>query len=98
MKAKIWTDERMIPYVDIPVDSYKELLQECGFNVLHTLSHYFLPQGETFLYLLSESHFALHSFPEHDKLFLQLSSCNKSMFIRYKRKIKPFIRKWENSK
>lgn len=94
MKAKIWTDEKMVPYTEIPVDAIKGLLEECGFTVLHTLSHYFLPQGETFLYLLSESHFALHSFPEEDKMFIQLSSCNKLMFLLYKRKIKAFLNKW----
>ena len=59
------------------------MLEEAGFNVLDVLEHYFKPQGYTALYLLSESHFAVHTFPEFGKTYIELSSCNLEYYQRF---------------
>jgi S-adenosylmethionine/arginine decarboxylase-like enzyme len=38
------------------------------------------PQGYTCLYLLAESHFAIHTWPEEQTTYVELSSCNRDFF------------------
>lgn len=57
-------------------------LRRAGFKVLDVLEHRFQPQGYTALYLLAESHFALHTFPECGRTYYEISSCNKQYFLR----------------
>lgn len=44
--------------------------------MLAVSEHHFSPQGYTCLWLLAESHLALHSFPEEAHTYIELSSCN----------------------
>lgn len=59
-------------------------LCKCGFNVLKKCEHYFQPQGYTGLWLLSESHFAIHSFPEENKIYMEMTSCVDAPFYKMK--------------
>lgn len=59
---------------------YMEILNKAGFGVLQLVEHHFQPHGYTMLVLLSESHFAIHTFPEHQQSYLELSSCIKKQF------------------
>ena len=47
-----------------------------GFTVLHTYVHPFSPQGVTGTAVLAESHIALHSWPEHGSLFVDMATCS----------------------
>lgn len=84
MLAKIWnfrgwtaqTDERTL------TDLCGPALRAAGFHVLGEIEHRFQPQGYTKLYLLGESHFAIHTFPECGQSYIELSSCNEAMFER----------------
>ncbi|MCH2225233.1 MAG: S-adenosylmethionine decarboxylase [Crocinitomicaceae bacterium] len=51
------------------------LLEESEFTVLSFIDHHFNPQGYTCLWLLSESHLAVHTYPEHSKSYVELTSC-----------------------
>lgn len=91
MEAKIWNLKEWIKETD-PAQLcaiFDAMIAEAGFTVLDTLEYHFTPQGYTKLYLLCESHFAIHTFPEHNKTYIELSSCNKSMQTRF---IKAFER------
>ncbi len=46
-----------------------------GYRVLGRLSHAFKPQGVTAVLLLSESHVALHTWPEHHAAVIELVTC-----------------------
>ncbi len=54
-----------------------KLLKESGFNILESSEHVFQPQGYTFMVLLSESHFALHTYPEYNSIYFHLYTCRK---------------------
>jgi S-adenosylmethionine decarboxylase len=58
-----------------------ESLLSCGFNVCGFIDYRFSPQGYTALFLLSESHFAIHTFPEEGKSYLEISSCVEYPFF-----------------
>lgn len=50
-------------------------LKKSGFNVLKFIDYHFEPFGFTGLWLLSESHLAVHTFPEENRTYIELSSC-----------------------
>ena len=69
-------------------ENFTNLLNKCGFNTLDTVEHHFKPQGFTMLFLLSESHLAIHTFPEEGKTYIELSSCIERPFTIFKKKLK----------
>ena len=85
MQAKIWNFNMWITITDPKAlrEQYDAMLPAAGFHVLDTLEHHFKPYGYTALYLLCESHFAIHTFPEEDKTYIELSSCNKEYFDKF---------------
>ena len=68
----------------------EKMLLESGFKILDKTEHYFEPMGYTGLFLLSESHFAIHSFPEEDKIYIELSSCVEEYYNLFINKIKNY--------
>lgn len=59
-------------------ETFKELLEQAGFTIVNFTEHHFPVRGYTCVWLLAESHLAIHTFPADGKSFVQLSSCNKS--------------------
>ena len=59
---------------------FEAMLLKSGFGILNFIEHHFEPQGYTGLWLISESHFAIHTFPEEGKTYIELSSCNRKMY------------------
>jgi len=66
---------------------YSARLLNAGFNVLDSIEYYFKPCGYTVLYLLAESHLAIHTFPEENKTYIELSSCVQDKFDNFVNKI-----------
>ena len=48
-----------------------------GYKILGELDHKFEPEGHTFLFLLSESHLSVHTFPERKYLSFDLYTCRE---------------------
>ncbi|MBJ81224.1 MAG: adenosylmethionine decarboxylase [Myxococcales bacterium] len=61
--------ERMLDTLQAAVDAG-------GFTMLNHYVHKFSPQGVTGAAVLSESHIALHSWPEHGVLFIDIATCS----------------------
>ncbi len=68
-------------------EEFEKALINSGFHIINKCEHFFDVQGYTGLWLLSESHFAIHSFPEEDKIYLELTSCVIKPFENMKRYI-----------
>jgi S-adenosylmethionine decarboxylase len=62
---------------------YKQKLINSGFIICKFSEHYFNPYGYTAFFLLSESHLAIHTFPEENKTYIELSSCVKQQFKNF---------------
>lgn len=77
---KYQKEEELIPNLE------KKLLKS-GFTVIDKVEHYFTKQGYTGLWLLAESHFAIHTFPEEDKIYIEISSCVKKYFDAFLQEI-----------
>ena len=66
---------------------FEKILLESDFKILNFVEYYFKPFGYTALFLLSESHFAIHTFPEENKTYIELSSCVENQYKKFKEKI-----------
>lgn len=53
----------------------QKIIQECNLTILNVSHHVFQPQGLTILYLLSESHVSIHTWPEHGRFAMDVYSC-----------------------
>ena len=62
---------------------FNKALEKSGFTVLKTIEHEFEPAGFTQLWLLAESHFAIHTFPEKQTTYVELSSCNYDKYCNF---------------
>lgn len=60
-----------------------KMLEESGFWVITVSDHHFDPTGYTCMWMLGESHLALHTFPEEGYSYLELSSCNAQMHQKF---------------
>lgn len=69
----IWFEENS--NLDEIVATYSEMVHK-EFKVVGKAEHKFEPQGLTLVYILSESHFTVHTYPEHNYISLDLYICN----------------------
>ena len=85
MQAKIWNNSTWI--TETQPQRLKEklggVLLESGFKVLDVLELHFKLQCYTVLFLLAESHLAIHTCPEFGRTYVELSSCNLEYYQRY---------------
>lgn len=81
--SRLWVDQSDAAYLKKSLD---DLLKVAGFRVLGFLDHAFEPFGYTGMWLLAESHCAVHTFPEKGTAYVELSSCNQikhDVFMRH---------------
>lgn len=91
MKARIWNHRSWIGEIN-PTQlrqQFDELLLRAGFGLVGFSEAHFEPQGYTAVWLLAESHFAMHTFPEEGRTYCELSSCNREKFVALIELIEP---------
>lgn len=54
----------------------KEICDICKLNIVNSIGHQFEPQGCTQIFVLSESHISLHSYPEKEAAYLDIFCCD----------------------
>ena len=57
------------------VDHIKEVIEK-NLTVVNRIEHKFEPHGETIVFILAESHFSLHTYPENRFISLDIYVCN----------------------
>lgn len=85
LKAVMYNYNTWIEYTEeekLIIDLEKMLIKS-GFTVIKKVEHFFPRQGYTGLWLLAESHFAIHTFPEESKIYVEISSCVKEYFDKF---------------
>ena len=58
-------------------DMCKTICKVHDFSILQECDHSFTPIGCTFLFLLSESHLSVHTFPEKNYIAFDLYTCRE---------------------
>ena len=66
---------------------YEKILIDSGFNICGFIDKKFNPYGYTCVWILAESHLAIHTFPEENKTYIELSSCIKNKFDNFKKNL-----------
>lgn len=49
---------------------------KCDFTVVSKAFHQFKPHGATGVLVLAESHFSAHTYPENNKVYIDVFCCN----------------------
>ena len=90
MKAIMYNDHGWIKQTDEMYlrETFNKILKEAGFHIEEQIHRSFKPFGYTGLWLLSESHFAIHTFPEEGKSYIEMSSCIREPFEQYRKAMK----------
>lgn len=55
----------------------KEICKKCEFQILDEIEYKFDPIGCTIIFLLSESHMSIHTFPEKKHISFDLYTCRQ---------------------
>ena len=58
---------------------FMKAAQESGATIISSHFHQFLPQGVSGVVIISESHFAVHAWPEHDYAAVDIFTCGESI-------------------
>jgi S-adenosylmethionine decarboxylase len=53
-----------------------EIIQALNLNVVAQAGHQFSPIGYSHAYVLSESHFTIHTYPEYRSCYIDIFCCN----------------------
>lgn len=56
-------------------DCLKKALKEDKFSILAECEHEFNPKGYTLMFLLSESHATIHTYPEYKSFAMHIYTC-----------------------
>jgi S-adenosylmethionine/arginine decarboxylase-like enzyme len=57
------------------IDHIKKVIEN-NLTVVNKVEHKFTPQGETVVFILSESHFTIHTYPENRFISMDIYVCN----------------------
>ena len=71
----------------------ESLIQKLNLTVIKSDSHNFSPHGETRGYLLSQSHLAIHTWPEDGVMHVDLVTCSEANLGQFEEGVRPdFLR------
>jgi len=68
-------DLRALTNLDSLIEAMDEAVRASGATILEKTPYVFPPNGLTIVYLLSESHASMHTYPEHGACFVDLFTC-----------------------
>lgn len=83
--AAMWVNIWYLEITDPKIlnDALGEMLQTSGFTIVGEKDYHFSPFGYTKTFLLSESHCALHTWPEINKTWIEVASCNQEKLLAF---------------
>lgn len=70
-------NKELLNSIDDLKDMCKTICKIHDFSILQECEHVFSPIGCTFLFLLSESHLSVHTFPEKNYISFDLYTCRE---------------------
>lgn len=69
-----------------------EAIQLSGATILSSTDYVFPPNGLTMVWLLSESHASIHTYPEHGACFVDLFTCgNNCSYEKFEQRVKEYL-------
>jgi S-adenosylmethionine decarboxylase len=74
-------DSELLNSIDFVEKSMLEAARIAKASIVQHNFHRFEPHGISGVIVIAESHFAIHTWPEHGYAAIDLFSCNKDLFI-----------------
>lgn len=56
----------------------EQIIQELHLTIVAETGHQFTPRGYTYAYVLAESHFTIHTYPEYNSCYIDIFCCSPS--------------------
>lgn len=69
-------------YEDHHIEDLESIIKECGATIVNKTIHKFSPFGTSVVFVLSESHVSIHTYPEYKKIFLDVFTCGDKVCPR----------------
>jgi len=66
----------LLTFLDAGKPTLDRIVRELHLNVVSETGHQFKPMGYSYAYVLSESHFTIHTYPEYKSCFIDIFCCN----------------------
>jgi S-adenosylmethionine decarboxylase len=86
-------DHRALADVETLREAMHRAVEASGATILDRSEYVFPPDGLTMVFLLSESHASIHTYPEHDACFVDLFTCgNKCSAERFDQFLREYLR------
>lgn len=70
-------DPEALKNVDTLIAVMNQAVEASGATILDSNAYRFSPEAVTVVYLLSESHASIHTYPEHGACFIDLFTCGE---------------------
>lgn len=79
---------------------FNNLLFKTDYKILDFSEYFFPVQGYTAIWLLAESHLAVHTFPKEGWSYIELSGCNKNKTDKFREEVSElsFEISWETER
>jgi S-adenosylmethionine decarboxylase proenzyme len=74
-------DEDLLCYLWLGKAVLNQIVDKLNLHVVNESGHQFEPIGYTYAYILSESHFTIHTYPEYKSAFIDIFCCSKSFSV-----------------
>ncbi|MBU3012955.1 S-adenosylmethionine decarboxylase [Polaribacter vadi] len=90
LKAEMFHFEKWISITNPETlkSNFNDFLVNSGFTIVNFTEHYFPIKGYTCVWVLAESHLAIHTFPQKNTSYIQISSCNLEKLEHFKTVLK----------
>lgn len=86
LKAEMFHFEKWISITNPEAlkSTFNDFLTKSGFTIVNFTEHFFPVKGYTCVWVLAESHLAIHTFPQKNTSYIQISSCNFEKLEHFK--------------
>lgn len=69
-------DVQLIETIEPSKILFNKIVNDCGLTVVSEAGYQFQPIGATYIYVLSESHMSIHTYPEKNAAYMDIFCCN----------------------
>ena len=69
-------DPFLLEKLDVGLPLLESIVRDLSLHVVSKTGFQFTPFGYTYAFVLSESHFTIHTYPEHKSCYIDIFCCN----------------------
>ena len=94
-------NHKLLNSLDELKNMFDYICKTYDYNILNKAEHVFSPQGITMIYMLSESHISIHTFPEKNYAAMDIYTCreypNNDVYIEIQEYLKKMFESTDES-